>query len=98
MGEMTNLRFPPPWRVVEMAGCFVVQDATGQNVAWFHFPDGPTVAPSAAVLLKEHARRRAVNYAGSLLDRADQLRRFVDLLEPTMAKPQKPGNESPVRR
>jgi hypothetical protein len=28
-------RFPPPWRVVEMAGCFVVQDATGQNVAWF---------------------------------------------------------------
>jgi hypothetical protein len=23
---------PTPWRVVEMAGCFTVQDATGQNV------------------------------------------------------------------
>jgi hypothetical protein len=40
---------PPPWRVVEGAGCFIVQDATEQNVAWFYFPDGPTVAPSAAL-------------------------------------------------
>jgi hypothetical protein len=79
-----------------MAGCFIVQDAAGQNVAWFYFRDDPTVAPSAAVLLKEHARRRAANFAGSLLDRADQLRRLVDLLEPTIPKPAKPGNEAPV--
>ena len=32
-------RFPAPWRIVEMAGCSVVQDATGQKVAWFYFPD-----------------------------------------------------------
>jgi hypothetical protein len=72
MGEMSNLRFPPPWRVVEMAGCFVVQDATGQNVAWFYFRDDPTVAPSTAVRLKEQAKRSAVNFAGPLGDKADR--------------------------
>jgi hypothetical protein len=60
-------RFPPPWRVVDTAGCFIVKDATGRNVAWFYFRDDPTVAPSAAVLVKEPARRRAVSFAGSLL-------------------------------
>ena len=90
MGKMTGRRFPPPWRVDEMAGCFIVQDATGQNVAWFYFPDGPTVAPSAAVLLKERARRRAMSFAGPLLDKIDQLRRLVEHLEPTIAEPPKP--------
>jgi hypothetical protein len=33
--ELASLLFPTPWHVVEMAGCFIVQDATGQNVAWF---------------------------------------------------------------
>jgi hypothetical protein len=51
---------------------FVVQDATWQNVAWFYFRDDPTVADSAAVLLKERARRRAVSFAGPLLDKADR--------------------------
>jgi hypothetical protein len=69
---VTTRRFPPPWRVVEMAGCFIVQDATEQNVAWFYFRDDPTVAPSAAVMLKEQALRRAVNFAGPLLDKADR--------------------------
>jgi hypothetical protein len=54
-----------------MAGHFIVQDATGQNVAWFYFRDDPTVAPSAAVLIKEQARRRAVNFAGPLVDKAN---------------------------
>jgi hypothetical protein len=68
---LTGRRFPPPWRVVEVAGCFIVQDATGQNVAWFHFENDATVAPSAAVPLKEQVRRRAVNFAGPLLGKAD---------------------------
>jgi hypothetical protein len=68
---VTGGRFPPPWHVVKMAGCFIVQDATGQNVAWFYFRDDPTVAPSAVVLFKEQARR-TVNFAGPLLDNADR--------------------------
>jgi hypothetical protein len=59
--------FPTSWSVFETTGYFVVQDATGRNVAWFYFRDDPTVARSAAVLLKEQARRRAVNFAGPLL-------------------------------
>jgi hypothetical protein len=89
---MTAHRFPPPWRIVEMPGRFVVQDATGRNFAWFHFEDDVTVAPSAAVMLKEQARRRAVNFAGPLLDRVDQLRRLVDHLEPTTAEPPRKRN------
>jgi hypothetical protein len=55
-----------------MAGCFIVQDAAGQDFAWFYFPDDPTVSRSAAVLLKDKARRRAVNFAGPLLGKADR--------------------------
>jgi hypothetical protein len=40
-------------------------------VAWFYFRDDPTFAQSAAMLLKNKAWQRAVNFAGSLLDRAD---------------------------
>jgi hypothetical protein len=54
---MTHGRFPPPWRVVEMTACFVVQDATGRNVASFHFQNDAGEAPAAAALLKEAAGR-----------------------------------------
>jgi hypothetical protein len=50
-------RFPPPWTVVEMAGCFIAQDAMGQNVAWYYFRDDPTITLAAAVLLKQKGRR-----------------------------------------
>jgi hypothetical protein len=69
---MTGRRFPPPWHIYEMNECFVIQDATGRNVAWFHFRNDPTVAPSGAALLKEQAKRRAVSFAGSLLAKADR--------------------------
>jgi hypothetical protein len=65
---MTGRRFPPPWRIVEIAGRFIIQDATGQDFAWFHFQDGGAVAP----LFKERVRRRAVNFAGPLLDKANR--------------------------
>ena len=60
--EMTG-RFPRPWRVVEHPGSFTVQDAAGQNVAWFYFRNDPGTAQSIAVLFKEEARRRAMNFA-----------------------------------
>src|SRR5271170_762505 len=63
-------RFPRPWRVVEHPASFTVQDATGQNVAWFHFRNDPEIAQSAAVLFKDEARRRAMNFAGPLLGKA----------------------------
>jgi hypothetical protein len=60
--EMTG-RFPRPWRVVELVASFTVQDATGKNVAWFHFRNDPGITPSAAMLFKDEARRRAMNFA-----------------------------------
>jgi hypothetical protein len=60
--EMTG-RFPRPWRVVEHPASFTVQDATGQNVAWFYFRNDPGIAQSIAVLFKQEARRRAMNFA-----------------------------------
>jgi hypothetical protein len=50
---MTSGRFPPPWRVIEHEESFWVQDATGQTVGWFYFRNGPLVAKTAGVLLKD---------------------------------------------
>ncbi len=36
---MAARRFPPPWRIVEHAESFWVQDAHGQTVGWFYFRD-----------------------------------------------------------
>jgi hypothetical protein len=57
--------------VVEHAASFVVQDATGQSVAWFHFRNDPEIAQSMAVLFKDEARRRAMNFARPLLGKAE---------------------------
>jgi hypothetical protein len=55
---MTARRFPPP----ERAESFWVQDA-GQTVGSFYFRADPLVARTAGVLLKDEARRMAVNFA-----------------------------------
>jgi len=60
---MTARRFPPPWTVVEHAESFWVQGASGQRVGWFYFRTDPLVAKTAGVLLKDEARRMAVNFA-----------------------------------
>jgi hypothetical protein len=68
--EMTG-RFPRPWRIVEHAASFTVQDATGQNMVWFHFRNDPEIAQSVAVLFKDEARRRAMTFAGPLLSKVE---------------------------
>jgi hypothetical protein len=52
--EMTG-RFPRPWRVVENPASLTVQDARGQNVAWFYFDNDPGIAQAAAVRFKRCA-------------------------------------------
>jgi hypothetical protein len=60
--EMTS-RFPRPWCVIEHSAHFTVQDARGQNVAWFYFENYPGIVQSVAVLFKDTARRRAMIFA-----------------------------------
>jgi hypothetical protein len=69
--EMSG-RFPRPWRVVEQAASFTVQDARGQSVAWFHFMNDPAVAQSTAAMFKDEARRGAMNFAGPLFGKAER--------------------------
>jgi hypothetical protein len=47
-------RFPPPWRVIEHAESFWVQDASGQTVGSTSGTD-PLVAKTAGVLLKDES-------------------------------------------
>jgi hypothetical protein len=60
--EMTR-RFPRPWSVIEHSVHFTVQDARGQNVAWFYFRNDPGIVQPVAVLFKDTARRRAMIFA-----------------------------------
>jgi hypothetical protein len=60
--ELTG-RFPRPWCVIEHSAHFTVQDARGQNVAWFYFRNDPGTVQSVAVLFKDAARRRAMIFA-----------------------------------
>jgi hypothetical protein len=74
VNERAARRFPPPWRVIEHAESFWVQDASGQTVGWFYFRTDPLVAKTAGLLLKDEARRMAVNFARlpELLGKADR--------------------------
>jgi hypothetical protein len=34
-------RFPPPWAVEETDACFIVRDASGQELAYIYFEEEP---------------------------------------------------------
>jgi hypothetical protein len=86
-------RFPPPWRILERGGCFMVQDATGYGMGWFYYRDDrddPTTAPSAAARFRKEALERAVKYAGPMLDKAaESPRRGAGLLKNRVPAPSK---------
>jgi hypothetical protein len=56
-------RFPPPWRADRTPHGYVIRDANGQAIA--HVYSRPTLveAMQAKVLMKDEARRIAVNIA-----------------------------------
>ena len=51
-------RFPPPWTFEEHNdACFIVKDATGQALGYFHFEDEPGQRSAAKLLTRDEARR-----------------------------------------
>jgi endo-1,4-beta-D-glucanase Y len=60
---MTDRRFPPPWSVEEQAACFVVGDHNGQKLTYVYFEDEPGRRSAAKLLIRDEARRIAVNVA-----------------------------------
>ena len=56
-------RFPPPWSFRELEQAFVVEDASGQAVAYTYFRKDGNEARQARVLTWDEARRIAANIA-----------------------------------
>jgi hypothetical protein len=56
-------RFPAPWRVVEIAHGFAVDDATGQQLGVFYGRDDSNAAGHSGFLTIDEARQMAVDFA-----------------------------------
>ncbi len=53
--------FPPPWTVEELDACFMVLEYNGQELAYVYFEDEPGRRSAAKLLMRDEARRIAVN-------------------------------------
>jgi hypothetical protein len=71
--------FPAPWRIVEIAHGFAVEDATGQQLGVFYGRTGPNIAGHTGFLTMDEARQIAVDFARlpELLKRASARSEFM---------------------
>jgi len=60
---MSTRRFPPPWRVEQIPGCYKILDANGQSLAYVYGRETRADADTAHVLTMDEARRIASNIA-----------------------------------
>jgi len=49
---METRRFPPPWCAELTPNCFIVRDASGQQLAYIYFEDEPGRRSAAKLLSK----------------------------------------------
>jgi hypothetical protein len=60
---MPQRRFPPPWSVEQQDACFILRDASGQQIAYVYYESEPGRRSAAKLLSKDEARRIAANIA-----------------------------------
>jgi hypothetical protein len=48
--QISSVRFPPPWTVEELDGCYVVRDHNGQQLAYVYFQHKPGRRSAAKLL------------------------------------------------
>jgi hypothetical protein len=72
-------RFPAPWRIVEIAHGFAVEDAAEQQLGVFYGRADPNIAGHTGFLTMDEARQIAVDFARlpELLKRASARSQFV---------------------
>jgi hypothetical protein len=60
---MSVCRFPPPWSIEDNGACFIVEDSTGQKLAYIYYEEEPGRQSAAKLLSRDEARRIAANIA-----------------------------------
>jgi len=61
--SLTARRFPPHWTVEDIDAAFVVEDGSGQKVAYVYYEEEPGRRSAAKLLTKDETRRIAANIA-----------------------------------
>ncbi|HEY1598946.1 MAG TPA: hypothetical protein VGG64_05055 [Pirellulales bacterium] len=56
-------RFPPPWTIEERPACFIVKDASGQELALVYYEEESGRRTAAKLMTYDEARRIAANIA-----------------------------------
>jgi hypothetical protein len=61
--NMTPRRFPPPWSVDDIGGCFVVKASNNRPLVFIYYGEGVPRRSLARLLTRNAARRIAVGIA-----------------------------------
>jgi hypothetical protein len=56
-------RFPPPWSVDDIGGCFVVKASNDRPLVFIYYGEGATRRSFARLLTRDAARRIAAGFA-----------------------------------
>ena len=56
-------RFPPPWSVDDIGGCFVVKASNNRPLVFIYYGEGVARRSFARLLTRNAARRLAVGFA-----------------------------------
>jgi len=60
---MTARRFPPPWSVVDIGGCFVVKASNDRPLVFIYYAEGVARRSLSRLLTRDAARRIAASFA-----------------------------------
>ena len=60
---MPERRFPPPWFIEDIGGCFVVKASNNRPLVFIYYGEGATRRSLAKLLTRDAARRIAAGIA-----------------------------------
>jgi hypothetical protein len=63
LGMMRSRRFPPPWTVEDIGGCFVVKASNDRPLVFIYYGEGIAPRSLAKLLTRDAARQIAASIA-----------------------------------